>query len=209
MVGIEAQRGLQLGIVADTVEMHLIQAAEPIKVQKFIIDPHCRVVGIDRQDARDIGTDGRRVKAFEDTHALVALLHIEASHVFKAPDGIRDAGVAQMRLAECDPLSRELRSKVQQRHKIRGKRRLPPCRIRADDLRNGDIQNAEIHTAGHRAVAQPFLQHLRIRIASAVHTLAVAFLSGLERLPELLNRFLSAHIKHLPLWFSPLFSYGI
>ena len=90
-----------------------------------------------------------------------------------------------------------------------GKRRLPPCRIRADDLRNGDIQNAEIHTAGHRAVAQPFLQHLRIRIASAVHTLAVAFLSGLKRLPELLNRFLSAHIKHLPLWFSPLFSYGI
>ena len=197
VVGVEAERGLQLGIIADAVEMHLIQAAQPVKVQKFIIDPHGRIVGIDRQDARDIRADGRRVEALEDADALVALLHVKAAHIFKAPDGIRDARVAQVRLAERDPLACKLRPKIQKRHEIRGKRRLPPRRICADDLRDGNVQNAEIDAARDRAAAQPFLEHLRIRIASAVDTLAVALLPGLERLPELLQRLLSAHIRHL------------
>ena len=197
VVGVKAQRGLQLGIVADAVEMHLIQAAQPVKVQKFIIDPHSRIIGIDRQNARDIRADGRRVEALEDADALVALLHVEAAHIFKATDGIRDARVAQVRLAERDPLACKLRPKIQKRHEIRGKRRLPPRRICADDLRDGNVQYAEIDAARDRAAAQPFLEHLRIRIASAVDAIAVAFLPGLERLPELLQRLLSAHIRHL------------
>ena len=147
-------------------------------MQKFIIDPHSRIIGIDRQNARDIRADGRRLKAFENAHALVALLHVEAAHIFKAPDGIRDARVAQVRLAERDPLACKLR-------------------ICADDLRDGNVQYAEIDAARDRAAAQPFLEHLRIRIASAVDALAVAFLPGLQRLPELLQRLLSAHVRHL------------
>lgn len=61
----------------------------------------------------------------------------------------------------------------------------------------GNVQYAEIDAARDRAAAQPFLEHLRIRIASAVDAIAVAFLPGLQRLPELLQRLLSAHIRHL------------
>ena len=100
VLGVEAERGLQLRIVAQAVEMHLIQAAALIKMQEFIVDPHSRVVGVQRQHARDVRADGRRAEAPQDAHALVALLHVKLPHILKAADGVDDAGVAQMRLAE-------------------------------------------------------------------------------------------------------------
>ena len=50
--------------------------------------------------ARDVRADGRRAEAPQDAHALVALLHVKLPHILKAADGVDDAGVAQMRLAE-------------------------------------------------------------------------------------------------------------
>ena len=195
MLGVEAERGLQLRIVAQTVEMHLIQAAALIKMQEFIVDPHSRVVGVQRQHARDVRADGRRAEAPQDAHALVALLHVKLPHILKAADGVDDAGVAQMRLAERDPLARKLRPQVQQRHEIRREGRLPPGGIHPDDLGDRDLQLAQIHAPGHHAALQQLLEDLRIGVAPAVDAVAVAFLPGFERQLELMQRFLSVDAR--------------
>ena len=90
----------QLLVAAGLGKLDLIQAAAGIKLQKLVIELHCRIVGIHRQDTRHIAGDRGRVIAFQHTDSLVALLHIESAHILAAADGIPDPLVSQMRLTK-------------------------------------------------------------------------------------------------------------
>ena len=68
-------------------------------------------------------------------------------------DGVANALLGEVRLAQCHPLHRKFGVCGQQRHKIGGKRRAPPLGFGADDLFHRDLDNTHVHMAGgHAAV---------------------------------------------------------
>ena len=135
-----AQRRLQLREASRAAEQHLIEPRQLVGVHEVVVRLNGAILRPRGHDPHHIRGDGRRAVALEHADSLVALLHVEAPEVLKAPHRLADALVAQMRGAECDPLGRELAVGRHQRHKVGGERVAPSLGLGAGDAVRRDLQ---------------------------------------------------------------------
>ena len=156
----------QLLVAARLGKLDLIQAAAGIKLQKFVIELHCRIVRIHRQDTRHIAGDRGRVIAFQHTDSLVALLDIESAHILAAADGIPDPLVSQMRLTKGDPFRGKFRLGIEKRHKIAREGKAAPMGSGANDLLRRNIHQAKLDPPCRHPLVQNLLQYLGIGVTA-------------------------------------------
>ena len=190
---LKAQSRLQPGKAAGPGEVQLIQPDEPVKVHEFIVELHGGILGIGGDDPCDHTGDSGRAVAFQHADPFVALLHIEAAHIFTALDGVTDALVAQMRVAKGDPFGGKFRVGTQQRHEISGQGGAPAHAFYADDLLRGDIHQPHLHPARDHGFVQNLVQRLEIGVSAADHRGFIVLLPQLQSVIILFKSFLSAH----------------
>ena len=139
-----AKAGHELGIVAGAAELDRIEPGKLEEFQEFIVGPDPGLFAGLGQDPLHVAGDPGRAEVAQDADALVALLDIEHAQVLEDLDRVTDADLAQMGLAEADPLIGEFGIPVQQRQEIPGEGRDPALGLDAHDPLRGDLQQAHI-----------------------------------------------------------------
>ena len=190
---LEAQRRLKLGKAAGAGEVQLVQPGQPVKMHEFIVDLYRRVLRILGDDPGDHAGDGGRAVAFQHADPLVPLLHIEAAHVLTALHRVADALVAQVGVAEGDPLGGKLRIGAQQRHEISRQGGAPPHALHTHDLVCRDVHQTHLHPARDHGFIQDLIQGLQVGISAPDDGGFIIFLAQLQRVIILFKSFLSAH----------------
>ena len=159
MVRLKAQSGLEAGVVAWAGEFDFVEPGERVKAHEFTVDANSGIAGFPRNDPRDGAHDRRGGEGDENADPLVPLLHIKASEVFIAFDGVPDALPLQLGIVQVDPLGRKLRAVFQQRHEVSRQREGAPGGFCSDDLLRGDADDAEIGIARHGGAVEDFVQY--------------------------------------------------
>ena len=183
----------QLPVGAGSGKLHLIQPRDAEKLQKLLIKRIARRIRIRGHQPRHIGRDRRRLKIAQNADALVALLHIEFSIIFKAADRFADALLPQMGVAEIDPFAAELRVGIQQRQKAGRERILPPGRLGSDDQVDGDLHQADALLLRGIAVGENLVEHLHIGRNAGGHAVLVLPESRFQRFRICGNRRIGVH----------------
>ena len=174
-----AHQRLQLCIAAQLGKMDIIDLGELIEVQKLIIEPVFQAVVALRDEPGNCSRDLDRFVILEHRDALVALLHIELVQELIRNDRRVDA-LFQMSVAQVGPLGRKLGVRLQQRHKVGRKGRVPPAGLGADDALCRDLHQSKRLLRHNVDIDEDIVQHRQIRRLSACHTGTVSALSRLQ-----------------------------
>ena len=160
--------------------MDIIDLGELIEIQKFIIDAVFQAVVALRDEPGNCSRDLDRFVILEHRDALVALLHIELVQELIRNDRRVDA-LFQMSVAQVGPLGRKLGVRLQQRHKVGRKGRVPPAGLGADDALCRDLHQSKRLLRHNVDVDEDIVQHRQIWRLSARHTGAVSALACFQR----------------------------
>ena len=191
--GLFPQVGQQFGIVPGAAELNGIKLGGLVEIQKFIVSPDPGLVGLGRKDTADVAGDPGRAEMPQDADPFVALLHIEITQVFKADDGVGDAGVSQMGGAQADPFGGEFGFHIQQWPKRSGKGGDPPAGLHAGDPLRGDFHQAHIYHGIGGVFRQQFIQHGRVGRAAGHQQLPVFLLPEAHGLDIFIGCCLGVH----------------
>ena len=131
-----------------------------IKIHKFIVNLIFFLFGTLRNNAGHIARNGDSAEVLHDADTLIALLHIEFIHIFISFNGVTDALVL-LALTEIDPLGRELRIFIENRHKIARKRTAPPHCLGPYDLRYGYLHQTQRHLMISAFLRHDIIQYLQ------------------------------------------------
>ena len=193
MLRFKAHALLQLLIGTGLGKADLIQAAAGIKLQKLKIALRFRIFTVNGKDPGDSAGNGGGIVAFQNADAFVPLHDVKPAHVFTAANGIADAFIPQMRIAESDPFHGKLGIRRQKGHEVAGKRGTSPCRAGADNELGGDIHQTQLHLPGRLILRQQFIQNGGIGIIAPAHGGFIVFLAQLQCLGILGDGFLMTH----------------
>ena len=167
---------LQAGIAAGLGKGQQIGLGDGVIVHELVVHLDGRVLAVLRHDADDIAQNAGRVKVFQHTDALVALLHIEATHILIAAHRVADA-LVHMGNAQADPLCRKLGTLLKQRHEVGRKGRRPPGCFGTDHQVERDVHLPERELVFHRDILQDVVQHRQKRRLPGDHLLTVIALA--------------------------------
>ena len=152
-----------------------------------------------------MGPYGLQSQAFQNADPLIALRHKEFSHIFAAFDGLQLAVLPEQGLTDADPFVCKLCGRMQQRHKISGKRGAAARFLGPGDPLQRNLDDAKILFPGDGGGIQKGVQALHLRTRRSEQPLPMIPLSHFHCLCILPIGFLSAHFLFHPFHADTLF----
>ena len=195
--GLFAQMDQQLCVIAGSAKLYAVQLGTLEEIQEFIIGLDPGIIGLLRQDSFDVTGDPGRIKIAQYADPLVALLYIKIAQVFKALNGVRNAGISQMGGTQIDPFDAKFRFLIQQRPEAGGKGSDPSGGFHTDDPLRRDLHQTNLHHRVGSVIRKDFIQYQRIGSLIRGKQLFIFLLTLTQGLRKFLGRHLSCH-NNLP-----------
>ena len=163
-----AESLLQQGVAALLGELEEVDLCQLVEVEELVVQIDL-VAAACGHDADNVADDVDRVKELEHADALVALLDIEAVHVFISLDRIADT-LGHVSLTQMLPLVGELCRFVENGHEVRREGVDPAAGFCADDKLGGNLNQSEIdasvyHSRGHKILEYGQTRRLSLKRA--------------------------------------------
>ena len=162
LVGLFAQMGQQLCIVAGAAELDRIELGNFIEFQEFIVGLDPGIIGKGRDDPGHIAGDPGGTEMPQHADPLVTLLDIEIAQIFKADDGVGDAGLSQVGDAEVDPFQTKFGFRIQQGLEFGIEGGDTAGRLGADDPLDRNFHQSDLLGHGGNICGQDLIQNRRI-----------------------------------------------
>ena len=167
----------QPGVVSGTAELHDIKFGFLVEFHEFIIGFDPGILARFGHNALYRAGDPGGTEVPQHTDALVALLDIKVAQIFITQNGIRNAGITQMGLAELDPLDAEFGFDIQKRPETGGKRSDPSGGFCADDPLRRNVHKTQVQHGFGGIFRQDLIQHGRMGALSGHDQIPVLLLS--------------------------------